>query len=210
MPGYARAVKAQPSSAELLRRWRTGDHAAAQHLLSRHYPTVSRYFELNASWASQDLTQRTFLACIERVQDIRDLSAFPAFLLGVARRQLAMYLRALRHTEPEAEIDPAPTTGLSTLVARNRRQMLLLRALASLPQRDQNLLILSYWEDMSSFDIATARDGNPSTVRTQVERARARLRRRLETLGRGAPSRLEPEPEALEALLRSVVSRASE
>jgi len=196
------------SSARLLERWREGEREAGEALLARHYPTVRRYFELNASWDAEELTQRTFLASLERVPDIRDPAAFPAFLIGVARRQLAMYLRSRRPVDLEANLDAevGGRTGLSTLVARSRRQLLLLRALATLPQRDQTLLILTYWEELPSHTIAEAQAGKASTIRTQIERARARLRRRIDALGRGMPAK-DGDIDELARRIRDLVAR---
>ena len=55
-----------PSDIELLAAWRAGDAAAGHALMARHYPSVLRFFELSATWVAEDLTQKTFLAMLER------------------------------------------------------------------------------------------------------------------------------------------------
>lgn len=171
--------------AELLERWRGGDRAAGELLMSRHYRTVLRFFELNASWAAEDLTQRTLLACIERAHALRDAEAFRAYLLGIARRQLALHQRELSRTEALRRFSTpraGNTAQLTTLLARGRQQVLALRALATLPRRAQALLILYYWEDVSTADLATSYRVPTSTIRTRLARARDLLRRRLAEL----------------------------
>lgn len=195
------------TDAQLLERWRAGDRDAAEALARRHYPSVLRYFELNASSVADDLAQATFMACVERAADVRDAAAFRGYLMGIARRQLAMYLRdAARHREL-GEFDDAPQrTQLSTLVARSREQLLMLRALAALPRRPQLLLVLFYWDRMDTPALAAAFDVPASTIRTQLARARDRLRERMEGLAPDGAMRIDDGEQWLPQLLVSVLS----
>jgi RNA polymerase sigma-70 factor (ECF subfamily) len=196
-----------PSDAQLLERWRTGDRGAAEALTRRHYASVLRYFELNASSVAEDLAQATFMACVERAADVRDADAFRAYLMGIARRQLALYLRDLARNAKYGEFDEAPQrTQMSTLVARSREQFLVLRALATLPRRPQLLLVLFYWDRMRTPQLAEAFGVPPSTIRTQLLRARERLRLRMEELAGVGAVRVDDDEEWLPELLASVLS----
>jgi len=180
----------EPTDAQLLAKWRSGDRAASEALTRRHYGSILRYFELNASWAADDLAQRTFMAAVERANHVRDGGAFRAYLMGIARRQLAMHLRELSR---RSSVDPydacdagPPRTKLSTIVARSHEQLLALRALASLPREPQLLLILHYWEGMKTPQLATQFGVPTSTIRSRLARARDKLRGRMKTMaGRG-------------------------
>ena len=174
---------------ERLRAWRSGDARAAEALLAPHYRAVLRYFELNASWAAQDLTQRTFELCIRQVDRVRSATSIRAYLLGIARRQLAMHLRSLPRTS-SFEDDASRTVGntrLSTLVVRRKEHLLLLRVLAGLPRASQMVLILHYWESLSSAQIGEALELPPGTVRRRLADARALLRKRLQMFNRKLP-----------------------
>jgi RNA polymerase sigma-70 factor, ECF subfamily len=199
----------EPSDAQLLESWRRGDRAAGEALMQRHYRSVLRFFELNASWAADDLAQRTFVACIERADAVRDVEAFRAYLLGIARRQLAEHQRELSHTRSLREFD-APqarreAAGLSTLLARGRDQLLLLRALAGLPRRPQALLILFYWEDVATPELAESYRVPVSTIRTRLARARDVLRRKMAELA--VTEMNVPSDDELRELLLSVLSK---
>ncbi|HET6583288.1 MAG TPA: sigma-70 family RNA polymerase sigma factor [Nannocystaceae bacterium] len=200
-----------PSDAVLLDAWRAGDRSAGEALIGRHYRGVLRFFELNASWAADDLAQRTFLACIERAAEVRDAAAFRPYLLGIARRQLARHLRQLAQSDALSRFDAAPaaveSTRMSTLVARNREQMLVLRALASLPRCTQSLLILYYWEGVRTPELALAFDVTASTIRSRLERARDLLRTRMESFqSRRSGALPSCDDETLQQLLGSVVA----
>jgi RNA polymerase sigma factor (sigma-70 family) len=197
----------EPRDGELLERWRAGDRAAGEMLMRRHYHTVLRFFELNASWAADDLAQRTFMACIERAAEVRDAEAFRAYLLGVARRQLAQHQRENSRTEALRRFGPAPrgvTAQLTTLIARGREQLLVLRALAALPRRAQTLLILYYWDGVDTTELAVSYRVPTSTIRTRLARARDLLRRRMGELAI-EPGAVHSDDE-LRALLTSLLA----
>ena len=178
--------------------------------MRRHYDCVLRFFELNASWAADDLAQRTFVACIERADQVRDSEAFRAYLLGIARRQLAQHQRDLSRTAVlrsfNAPQGRADGTRLSTLLARNRDQLLVLRALTGLPRRAQTLLILFYWDAVPTPELAESYRVTPSTIRTRLARARDLLRKRMATL---ASTSAAPSDDELRELMRSVLSQGS-
>ena len=84
----------ETSDRDLVERWRGGDEAAKETLLSRHYPAIERFFAGKLPAAASDLTQQTFLACLEAADRLDNAASFRAFLFGVARYVLLRYLRA--------------------------------------------------------------------------------------------------------------------
>lgn len=177
--------------------------------MRRHYTVVLRYFELNATWAAEDLAQRTFMVLIENPQRLRDPTAFRPYLLGIARRQLVMHKRAMARSRELGSFDdtaqPAPQTRMSTLMVRTQDQVILLRALASLPSAPQLLLVLYYWQGIPTPALAQHFAVNPITIRTRMTRARDKLRTTFTQM-----SGLGTHPvsmERLESLMRLVVAQ---
>ncbi|MEM6295130.1 MAG: RNA polymerase sigma factor [Myxococcota bacterium] len=199
----------EATDAQLLERWRLGDRLASEALTRRHYGSVLRYFELNASWAADDLAQKTFMAAVERAGQVRDVGAFRAYLMGIARRQLAMHQRELSRQSPldayEAYDAIPQNTKLSTIVARSHEQLLALRALSSLPRRPQMLLILHYWEGMRTPALAEHFDVPLSTLRSRLARAREQLRRRMEQMAGRGP-RLPDDDGALASMFAALTT----
>lgn len=196
-----------PRDSELLERWRAGDRSSGEALIAKHYRSVLRFFELNASWAAEDLTQRTFMACIEGAAAVRDAEAFRAYLFGVARRQLAQHQRQLSRTKALRRFDATPQAGsaqLTTLLARSREQVLALRALATLPRRVQTLLVLHYWDGVGIGELATNERVPTSTIRTRLARARDLMRTRLGELD--VTPTAGPTDEQLRMLMVSLVA----
>jgi RNA polymerase sigma factor (sigma-70 family) len=138
---------------------------------------------------------------------VRDAEAFRAYLLGVARRQLAQHQRENSRTEALRRFGPAPrgvTAQLTTLIARGREQLLVLRALAALPRRAQTLLILYYWDGVDTTELAVSYRVPTSTIRTRLARARDLLRRRMGELAI-EPGAVHSDDE-LRALLTSLLA----
>jgi len=164
---------------------------------------VLRYFELNASSAAEDLAQHAFTACLEGRDKLRDAGAFRPYLMSIARRQLALYHRKASRTRLLHRFNiPGRRTQLSTLVARNREQLALLRALASMPRQPQLLLVLFYWDGVSTTELAQSWDVTPSTIRSRLARAREQLRQRMEALTSTEPA--EGDDQRLGELITSV------
>ena len=50
---------------ELLRDWRAGDDGAGNRLVRRHFDSIYRFFENKVREGADEMTQRTFLGCVE-------------------------------------------------------------------------------------------------------------------------------------------------
>ena len=99
-----------------------------------------------------------------------------------------------RRQRPEADFstDSAADLGTSPSLAAAREQehRLLLDALHRLPVDTQMLIELHYWEGMDAAALAGMFEVDPTTIRTRLHRARARLRQSIEQLERD-PGRRE-------------------
>ena len=168
---------------QLLRAWQGGDARAGEELMRRNYDRVRRFFEIKASFLAEDLTQRTFLACVERAADIRADSSFRAYLFGIARRQYLMHQRGDGRREAAMAFPDfgghRTKTSLSVVVARREEQQLLLRAMVELPADLLMTLQLHYWEGMKAREIGDAMAMPTSTVTSQLARARKALREQV-------------------------------
>ncbi len=179
-------------------------------LVRRYYGAILRFFEVRTR-AAEDLTQRTFLACVEARERFRGEASFRAYLFGIARRQLFRYIEDQRRVANLASLEgqePAPGTSLSVLVARREEHQLLLTALAGLPEEVQTVIVLHYWEGMLAREIGDVMDVATSTVTTRLARARRALGDRILRLAR--PGRAsEAVLTDLDAWVRSLADPAT-
>jgi RNA polymerase sigma-70 factor (ECF subfamily) len=175
------------SDAELLEGWAAGENEAATELVGRYYRSVFRFFDLRVGWLAEDLTQRTFLACVESRARLRRADSFRPFLFAIARGLLFNHLRTrtvesnvFETGDVSTAADPGPTA--SRLVARYEEQTLLLRALQTLDVDTQLLLVLFYWEGSTTTEISSVLGVGVSTLTTRLSRARKALRDTIESL----------------------------
>lgn len=168
-----------PEEIALIEAWRAGDERAGDRLVRSHYASVLRFFELKVTAAAADLTQRTFLACVEGKHRYRGDGSFKGYLFGVARHVLFAHLRAAKQAQMVSWSDSAggsPAASMSTVVARRQEELMLLRALAALDMDYQVALGLHYFEGLKAREIADALEVPVSTVTTRLSRGRAMLR----------------------------------
>ncbi|WP_406076485.1 SigE family RNA polymerase sigma factor [Micromonospora sp. NBC_00858] len=123
---------------------------------------------------AQDLTQITFAKMYARWGRIRGTTNLEAY----SRRVLmnAVFDQKRRRSDSElvlAELPEAPHPSADDTVELH---VALLRALATLPIRDQAIVVLRHWEDQSVEAVASTLDVSVSVVKTQNARALSRLR----------------------------------
>ncbi len=190
-----------PTDAELLQQWKSGDTRSGEELFARYYDAVARFFGNKVNRDRADLVQATFSACLEKVGGLKDAASFRSFLFGIARFELLHYYRrkSRRETEFDAEktsvydLDPTP----SRIIAKHQEQRLLLEALRHIPLDLQVVLELTYWEKLTSPEMADLLEIPEGTVKSRVRRAREKLDEQLARLA-DSPARLETTTSDLE------------
>lgn len=167
----------------LLEAWRGGDPTAGRELFARHGPAVQRFFRSKLGPEREDLIQRTFVACLESRDRVRDGRSFRAYLLTIARHVLYDHLE--RALGPAARFDPVTSTiagrgpSPSVELVRDEQMRQVLAAMQQLPIELQLVLELHYWEELDTAAIAEVLGIPRGTVKTRLMRARERLRQEL-------------------------------
>ncbi len=189
-----------PSDAELLRTWRGGGGvtpaealAAGDALFERYFDAIYRFFSNKLPDHLGDLMQKTFVACVEGKERVREESSFRSYLFGAAHNVLRSHLREKSRSQA-VDLDELSVRDLSpgpiTLVGQRREERLLLRALRSIPVAQQVLLELHYWEQMKGPEISAILEVPENTVRSRLSRAHDKLRAKMAELAR-SPAELE-------------------
>lgn len=114
---------------------------------------------------AEDATQEAFARALERWSRLRDRTWAGGWVtttaLNVARRSLRRRRPPPPPASPAADVDEA---------------LDLWRAVARLPARQQQAVVLRYRLDLTTEDAAAAMGCDPGTVRTHLARARESLR----------------------------------
>lgn len=154
-----------------------GDAAALDVLFRRHHARVHALcVRLCADASADDHVQETFIRVWRHARGFAGKAQFTTWLYRIARNVCFDANRAARRrlapVTPEPNADPDP------------RIELLERALAQLPQRSREALVLARWHDLPYEQIAEILGCSAGAARVRVHRALNELREivlRLET-----------------------------
>ena len=128
-----------------------------------------------------DCLQQSILKAWEKLDTLQDPEKFRPWLYGILVNSCRDALRK-RGREDSLEdregADAAPEDRITF-----ETKAVLWEAVQRLPDPDRTLLILFYYEDLPTEQIAQAMEEKPATVRKQLERARQKLRAELEREG---------------------------
>ena len=169
-------------------------------IFDRHVTAIHGYLSRRTgSDAADGLVGDVFRVAFEnrsRYQSDRS-SALP-WLYGIA----ANVLRQHRRTEyrrfrliDKLTAEPGDPNGEDESARLQARDEVakVVQVLGALPDAEREAVLLYAWEDLSYEDIATAQDVPVGTVRSRLNRARARIRERF---GEGGQQGGEPIPRA--------------
>ena len=181
----------------LVRRAAEGDRTAWQAIVDEYGGlvwSVARSFRLNEAQAA-DAVQTTWLRLVENLGEIREPERMAGWLRTTARRVcLAMVTEARREQLtgsseelPEPVLDrhvTASEAGPETCAVRRDQQVLVRRAVATLPERYRALVALLVASPPASYEEISAGLGMPvGSIGPTRARVLARLRTELATAG---------------------------
>jgi RNA polymerase sigma factor (sigma-70 family) len=175
----------------LLHRWREGDADAGEVLIRAHYPAIYKLVLGQVGGATDlaaDLTQSVFEVVLDKRDEVVEVGAY---LRGIARRKVLGHFRrwAAKHADPEVSRLVESAVGVVSCLAKAEDAQLLTRALRSLSLEDQQYLSWTYAEELSQQQISERVGLSRAQVNGRIDRARGRLRRRLEELAAGSDQR---------------------
>lgn len=128
---------------------------------------------------AEEVAQETLVRAHLSLRD-RQPDALGAWVAGIARHVIAdavrsgKRLKSLSATDADGLASPSPDT--LTLLCTEEESRRVRAALALLPPADRELLRLSYYEGLSSAEIAAREGAPPERVRQRKLRALERLR----------------------------------
>jgi RNA polymerase sigma-70 factor (ECF subfamily) len=198
---------AEPDSDVLLAQASQGDVTAGQQLLARHRDRLRRMVavrfdrRLLARLDPSDVVQEALTEAARRLPDYlrdRPLPFYPWLRQLAADRLNKAYRRHLHAGKRDARREEAPLPDKSALelaqrllgrdtspsnrLARQEVRERVRAALAQLPERDREVLVLRYLEQLSTREIAEVLGCPEGTVKSRHLRALERLRGLLSDL----------------------------
>lgn len=128
---------------------------------------------------AEDIVQEAFIRLFRSVDRLRDRSRAPAYLrsvvLNLARDHNRRGLLSLRHHEALAGQRPPPDERPDDRIVRTEQEARVLEALRTLSHRQRDCLVLRFYSELSSREIADTLSISPNSVKTHCRRGMAAL-----------------------------------
>lgn len=124
--------------------------------------------------AQEAMAQAAYLAW-DRFGQLRQREKFRSWLLKITANEARQLCRRRGRTVSWEELETEPAAP-----AREMEVGSLWRAVQALPRDQREAVVLFYWEDLTTEEIARVVGAAPGTVRVRLSRARERLRKLLE------------------------------
>ncbi len=181
--GRALDIKSEESDAGLLVLYAQGNQSAARALTGRHLPRVfaHAYRLLQDHAEAEDVAQEAMLKLWRIAPTWRAGEAkVSTWLYRVTANACTDRLRKRRTVALEAApelADEAPSVEAGLIA--NDRQHALHAAMACLPERQRNALVLRHFEELSNPDIASALETSVEAVESLLARGRRALADKL-------------------------------
>ena len=177
---------------DLVERARRKDAGAFASLI-RGYERVAlsvAYGVLGDAAAAGDVTQDAFVRAWERLADLRDDDRFGTWLCGIVRNLAVDYLRRQKPAQALGTDEPASgerwTPNPMDEIDRRESKHQIAAALASLDEISRPVVVLRYYEGLSSRQIGELLEISPQAVDMRLSRARKQLRLLLGGFASGA------------------------
>jgi RNA polymerase sigma-70 factor (sigma-E family) len=148
-------------------------------LFRARYAEMVRLAGLLGADDAEDIAQEAFARLLDRYGSLRDWGAALGYVRATVcnlTRNRRRHLRVVRLRTPAAP--EAESSEQAAIIREEHREVL--TALAGLPARRREAIVLRYWLDLPDSEIAAAMGISAGTVKSQVSRGLAALGRALE------------------------------
>lgn len=156
---------------------------AIEELFAVHRVPLTRLAVLLGADDAEDVVSEAFYQLYRRWRRLRSADAAAAYLRSVVVNRTRMRIRHLqvvrRHLDRDTHGVSAAMSSEAAAVLRDDQRAMVL-ALADLPVRQREALVLRYWMDLRENEIADAMGISAGAVKTHVSRGMAALSRAME------------------------------
>lgn len=170
--------------AGLVHQMMEGDSQAFDQLMEYYYPKVLRMaYLISASHAdSEDIVQETFVICWTNRKKIKEPEYFSSWLYKTLTREAWRFCRNKKREQPVEEVygeeEPETASVLEEVMMRSRDQELY-KAIKNLPVKQRTVIVLYYFNQLSTKEIAGIMGCLEGTVKSRLYTARTNLKQEL-------------------------------
>lgn len=167
-----------------MRRVASGDREAFRQLVEHHQGPLGAYAQrmLGDPGRAEDVVQETLLRLWSRARSFRpERARLTTWLHNIAHNLCIDTLRRESRLRPEDSHEEAPADDATPGELRDdeRREALLRRAIAALPERQRSALVLCHYQGLSNRQAAGILDVRVEALESLLARARRTLKKEM-------------------------------
>lgn len=188
--GYSKIVGMDRETLDLVAQSKRGNKEAYGKLYTLNLKKIYRfiYYMVYDVKLTEDLTQDTFFRVWKSLSRYEEeKGTFTSFLFTVARNLVIDYSRRKKESRLDPEIAESIASGedIEEQVIRRERQEQVQYTLAKLDSLDRQIVMLRFFEELPTREIARIVDKKDGAVRVRLHRALAKLREILKGVSDG-------------------------
>lgn len=168
----------------LAARLRTGSHAAAAELVDIYHEQIYLFMRRlgHSCQVSEDLTQESFIQAWQHIGQLRSGKALNSWLYRIASNVSKKHIRRYRNKKLYSMEDtdlPGNTEDGYDKVRRSEQVWQLKSAVAKLPLKLRQAVVLHYMQQLTIAQAADAVEVTEGTFKSRINRALKALRKQI-------------------------------
>jgi RNA polymerase sigma-70 factor (ECF subfamily) len=166
------------SLANLITAVQNGDLGCFGEIYDQFVEQIFRfvYFKTGERAAAQDLTQNVFLKAMEKIDQLKGNGSFASWLYAIARNVIADYYRGRNKTVSLRLVGEIADSGNGHSFESKETLEETLKALGTLNEDEQEVILLHCVEEYSFEEIAKITKKSPGALRILKHRALGKLK----------------------------------
>lgn len=170
---------------KLVQRLKGGDKAAFDQLYEKYKDILLRMAYLVSGQLSdaEDIVQETFIKCYLHIGDLKRDEGFKAWLFQIMYRTAYRQLKKQKREIPDEDIgihaDAADERTSLDRIIQTETEKMVERAVNSLDFKHRTVVVMYYYNEMSTKEIAGVLECTEGTVKSRLFHARKQLQGKL-------------------------------
>ena len=150
-------------------------------LIQKYYDDIYRfcYYKTGNASISYDLTQETFLKLIKYIGNYKDKGKFKSYLITIAINVCNSYFYKNNINLEELDSNQNYKQNISNELEKIEEKDIVVQALNRLPEKQKEVIILKYYEDLKIKDISKILDEKIPTIKSRLKQGLEKMSRYL-------------------------------
>ena len=163
---------------QLISKAKKGDRDAFGQIYNLFYRRIFRYCKFNCAEEAQDICQETFLRAYKSLGKFSEKrgGSFQAYLFAIARNIIIDYRRKKKDVLLKEYQDIGEEDDLDERIDKKRENQKLKEAIAKLAETDRQIVVLRYFEEMTTYEVAKAVGMREGALRVRLHRTLKKLK----------------------------------